>query len=217
MPSPRPTLVTAAVMALAGAALVLWPGTGGRPRRAGTPGARPAATAPAPGGAAHGPTPPAAGAPEGAPGPSPEVAARFAERVAALEARGAAAPGDRDALLELARLLHDGHRVRDALPRYRQAIALDPDDPGPYYDLASAHASLGAWDNARAVLEERLARAPGDGVALYDLGVIEVQAGDGAAAARRWRRAQEVATDPDLRRRVEVALARLAAEGRGGA
>ena len=145
------------------------------------------------------------------------MAARFAERVAALEARVAAAPGDRDALLELARLLHDGHRVRDALPRYRRAIALDPDDPGPYYDLASAHASLGALDDARAVLQERLARVPDDGVALYDLGVVEAQAGDAAAAARRWQRAREVTTDPDLRRRVEVALARLAAGPRGGA
>jgi tetratricopeptide (TPR) repeat protein len=92
---------------------------------------------------------------------------------------------------------------------YERAIELDPGDAQPYYDLASAHTLLADWAGARAILERRLARVPRDGVAMYNLGAVEANAGDPEAAAVWWTRARETATSADLRARLDDALSRL--------
>lgn len=138
-----------------------------------------------------------------------DVAARFQEQVRALEAQLAANPGDRGMVLRLAQLLHDGHRVGDALPLYRRAMELDPSDPQPYYDLASAHAGLGDWDAAASVLEERLDLNRQDAVALYDLGAVRANQGRPAEAVRLLEEAREATSDGALRARISEALARL--------
>lgn len=141
----------------------------------------------------------------------PEVAAVFTQRVSELETRLRASPDDRATLLALARLLHDGHRVQEAVALYRRAIERNPSEAQPYYDLASAHADLGDWPSARRVLLERLSRTPGDAVAMYDLGAVEANAGDADAAILWWRRASESTTDVDLRARAEAAMSQLRA------
>jgi len=139
------------------------------------------------------------------------AASVFQRRVESLEARLAAAPSDRDALLELARLLHDGHRTAAAVPLYRRALALTPDDAAVVYDLASAHGELGEWDAAADVLTARLADQPGDAVALYDLGAVRANQGRAEEARRHLEAAREVATDGALLARISEALARLKA------
>ncbi|HSG08046.1 MAG TPA: tetratricopeptide repeat protein [Longimicrobiales bacterium] len=138
-----------------------------------------------------------------------DVAARFQQQVDALREQLAASPSDRLLVLRLAQLLHDGHRVPDAVPLYRRAMELDPSDPQPYYDLAAAHAGLGDWDAAGAVLEERLAREPGDAVALYDLGVVRANQGRTEEAQVRLQQALDASSDGALRARISEALARL--------
>lgn len=138
-----------------------------------------------------------------------DVAARFQQQVDALQEQLAASPSDRLLVLRLAQLLHDGHRVPDALPLYRRAMELDPSDPQPYYDLAAAHAGLGDWDAAAAVLEERLARKAGDAVALYDLGMVRANQGRPDEAQLRLQQARDATSDGALRARISEALARL--------
>jgi tetratricopeptide (TPR) repeat protein len=178
-----------AAIAFAGVALLLRSSGGGE-----------AATQPAPPADPHGA--------EGIAG-GPEVAAAFSERLAALEARRKAAPDDRAVVLELARLLHDGHRTAEAIPLYERAIELDSADAQTYYDLASAHAALADWGAARAVLRRRLEDAPSDAVAMYDLGAVEANAGDALAASTWWGRARDAARDAELRAQIDASLARL--------
>jgi Flp pilus assembly protein TadD len=142
----------------------------------------------------------------------PQVGAAFDQRVRDLRWRVAAEPNDRILVLELARLLHDGHRTREAVPMYRRAVVLDPSDPVAQYDLAAAHGELGEWELAREVLRKRVEAAPTDAIALYDLGVVEANLDD-PAEARVWlERARSAAgADADLRARIEDALARLGA------
>ena len=141
----------------------------------------------------------------------PEVQAAFEARLRNLQAQVDAAPRDRARVLELARLLHDGHRTREAVPLYQRAIEIDPSEPGALFDLASAYGELGEWGRARDVLRARVEAAPADAVALYDLGVVEANLGDDAAAAELLRRALSVVgTDTELRARIEDVLSRLA-------
>lgn len=142
-------------------------------------------------------------------GEAGDVAARFRQQVEALEAQLAAAPTDRGLILRLAQFLHDGHRVADALPLYRRAMELDPADPQPYYDLASAYAGLGEWESAAEVLDQRLGQDPTDAVALYDLGAVRANQGRTADARRLLEEAREATTDGALRARISEALARL--------
>lgn len=143
--------------------------------------------------------------------PAGDVATLFQRRVAELEARLEAAPSDRSALLELARLLHDGHRVPDAISLYRKALDLDPSDAQVWYDLATAHGEIGAWDRAAEVLMDRLERAPADAVALYDLGAVRANQGRLEEARRHFEAAEGLATDGVLKARISSALARLKA------
>ena len=142
-------------------------------------------------------------------GETGDVAARFQQQVEALEAQLAASPSDRALVLRLAQFLHDGHRVADAVPLYRRAMELDPEDPQPYYDLASAYAGLGEWESAAEVLDQRLDQDPTDEVALYDLGAVRANQGRTADARRLLEEAREATTDGALRARISEALARL--------
>jgi Flp pilus assembly protein TadD len=142
----------------------------------------------------------------------PEVSAAFSERVSELERRVDAAPADRALRLELARLLHDGHRTREAIPHYWRAIELDRTDPTPHYDLASALGELGQWAQAREVLRARIQVAPNDATALYDLGVVEIELGEEEAAVAWWRQVVSLPdVEPTLRTRIDEALARVGA------
>jgi tetratricopeptide (TPR) repeat protein len=141
--------------------------------------------------------------------PAGGAAQAFDERVHALRAQVAAEPGRRERVLQLARLLHDGHRTADAVPYYRKAIELDPRDAQAYYDLASAHAELAQWDEAADVLQDRLDQDPLDGVARYDLAAVRANEGRTGEAARLFEEARAATTDGALLARISDALARL--------
>lgn len=135
----------------------------------------------------------------------------FRRKADELEARLARAPSDRDAVLELARLLHDGHRAADAIPLYRRALALAPGDAHVAYDLASAHGELGEWEEAAAVLGERLDDHPGEAVTLFDLGAVRANQERVQEARLYLEAAREATTDGALLARISQALARLKA------
>ncbi len=135
--------------------------------------------------------------------------AAYEERLHAVRMRVAAEPKAREGVVELARLLHDGHRTRDASTYYQQAIELDPAEPQAYYDLAAAHGELGEWDLAGGVLLDRLDQDSGDAVARYDLAAVRANQGRTDEAVRLFEEARETATDGALLARISDALARL--------
>lgn len=142
-------------------------------------------------------------------GSAEAATAAYEQRLHALRVGVDADPEAREGVLELARLLHDGHRTDDAVAWYRRAIELDPADAQPYYDLASAHGELGQWDLAAGVLLDRLDRDPGDAVARYDLAAVRANQGRAEEAVRLFEEARETATDGALLARISDALARL--------
>jgi len=137
------------------------------------------------------------------------VAPGFSERVHTLRAQVAARPEWRDGVVELARLLHDGHRTAEAVTYYRKAIELDRSEAQAYYDLASAHAELGEWDQAADVLQDRLDQDPLDAVARYDLAAVRANEGRAEEAVRLFEEARAATTDGALLARISDALARL--------
>jgi len=138
----------------------------------------------------------AAGVQVGAPvGPAAEV---FERRLSDLDTKLQAAPADRGLVLALARLLHDGHRTTEAVARYEQAIDMDPTDAQTYYDLASAHASDGGWNEANDALLRLLDLQPNDPMALYDLAAVRANQGLTAEAREYLAKARAVATDGEL-------------------
>lgn len=137
------------------------------------------------------------------------VAGALDLRVHSLEMRLQARPADRALRLELARLLHDGHRYPEAIAQYQAALRMDPDDAGPYYDLASLYMETDAPGAGVTVLEQRLERAPSDARALYNIGAIRANQGRVGDAARWFRAAAESTTDVSLQARAAEALDRL--------
>lgn len=145
------------------------------------------------------------------------VSVAFNARAVELETRLHVEPSDAAAALELARLYDDGHRASEAVPLYTRVIELTPDDPQPYYDLASLHAAAAEWDRARAVLEKRLARSPDDAMAMYDLGAVEANAGSTGKAIHWWTQARTATSDPTLRGQIDDALGRITSQMAGPA
>jgi len=141
--------------------------------------------------------------------PQGSAASAFEQRVHTLRAQVSQEPERREGVVQLARLLHDGHRTADALPYYRKAIELDPDEAQAYYDLASAHAELGEWEEAADVLQDRLERDPVDAVARYDLAAVLANEGRTEEAVRLFEEARAATTDGALLARISDALARL--------
>ncbi|MFI5363927.1 MAG: hypothetical protein ACHQ49_18350, partial [Elusimicrobiota bacterium] len=107
-----------------------------------------------------------------------------------------------------ATLAQAGHDAAAVL-ELRRALALDPDYPEPYLDLAAAESRLGRADAAAAVIEERLRRRP-DAAGWQSLGVYRLKAGMLAAGLDALRRAAASAPD-DPSIRLDLGYAELAA------
>ncbi len=137
------------------------------------------------------------------------VAPGFQARIDSLTARMESAPDDLDRVLELARLLHDGHRPDEAVPLYRRAQELEPGRAEVTYDLAAALSAAGDGEGASDVLRRRLDDVPDDAVAMYNLGALRANAGDTEGARRWFDRAVTTTSDGALRARAREALDRL--------
>lgn len=198
-----PTLAAAGLAVLGLLLVLLAPEPGGGPAASGVEGpvAVPAAVRETPSGVS------------GAAGPGRVGLEAFQTRLAGLEHAVEADPENRARILELARLLHDAHRLEEALPLYRRAVELDPEEPSAVYDLSAALLFVGRRREAQEALEAHLGRAPGDPTTLYNLGVVLAAAGDGAAARARWIQARDAGPEAPLLARIEE---RLAASGPRG-
>lgn len=137
------------------------------------------------------------------------VSSELMGRMHTLTARVESDPADTSALLELARLLHDAHKPRDAARYYARYTALNPANREAWLDLADSHGRAGDWPEARAAMQSLLELHPGDPAALYNLGVIELQLGDAAGARTWWEKAAGQTRDTATARRARDAIAQL--------
>jgi tetratricopeptide (TPR) repeat protein len=85
------------------------------------------------------------------------------------------APGDKDLAYYHAVTLGLSGRVDDALARFREAIALDPDDAQSYFAAFSIARDAGRLDEAAGVLRQWVARHPDDPQASMMLRELEAQ------------------------------------------
>jgi Flp pilus assembly protein TadD len=135
------------------------------------------------------------------------VSSAMRGRMRTLTNRVESDPADTSALLELARLLHDAHKPRDAARYYARYTALNPANREAWFDLADSYGRAGDWSDARAAMQSLLELHPGDPAALYNLGVIELQLGDAAGARTWWEKAAGQTKDTATARRARDAIA----------
>ncbi len=97
-------------------------------------------------------------------------------------------PRDRGALVALAQLYSDAGKFEQALPYYRRALDVAPNDAATRTDYANAlHSTrddLGALEQLRSVLKSQPDFPP----ALYEQGLVDAALGRGADAATSFRR-----------------------------
>jgi predicted O-linked N-acetylglucosamine transferase (SPINDLY family) len=94
-----------------------------------------------------------------------------------------------------------GHawRMRQDLPKalqaYRQALALEPDDPSGWNNVGATLQALGEWDEAIAAYQQAIARAPEQAAFHNNLGLLYAEVGRYAEAVVAHERAIQLQPD----------------------
>ncbi|MFQ5779514.1 MAG: tetratricopeptide repeat protein [Nitrospiria bacterium] len=98
-------------------------------------------------------------------------------------------PKDIEALVFMANANFDIQRFEKAQEFYLRALEVDPNNPHIRTDLASTYRHLGDSDKAIEELDQVLRAHPDHEVALYNLGIIQLNDKDnGGKAADAWER-----------------------------
>jgi Flp pilus assembly protein TadD len=129
--------------------------------------------------------------------------------IAALSAELETDSVDTGKLARLARLLHDGHQLEEAVVWYERYLAVDPTDRTIWLDLANCYAILERWEDARAVTLRHLERMPDDPQATYNLGAIYANRGQPELARQFWEQLARQSRDSSLVAMTTQSLARL--------
>ncbi len=93
-------------------------------------------------------------------------------------------PSDPAPRLKLADFLYDRHHFDQAIPWYRQALALDPKDVDARTDMATCYFSLGNAREAVIQLNDALNYDPHHGPTLFNLAVVNMEGAHNYPAAR---------------------------------
>jgi cytochrome c-type biogenesis protein CcmH len=154
----------------------------------------------------------AATAPEaGASGTGQDGLQQIAAMVGKLEARMKERPDDAQGWLMLARSYSVLGRFDQALPAYKRADALQPNNAALLSDYADAiAASRGTADNPESValVERALVADPAQPKALALAGTIAFDHGDYKAAIERWQKmADALPADSDMLKQVQASIA----------
>lgn len=91
--------------------------------------------------------------------------------------------------LARAQVLHRAGQLREAEREYHNALVADPALLPALHLRGVVLAQLGALEPALALLQQAATRTPGDGHILNNLGRVQLQSGDTAAAEQSFRRA----------------------------
>lgn len=105
-------------------------------------------------------------------------------------------PGNGFAVYNVAKILADAGRHREAVPYYQKALPLMAHAPGVHNNLANSLAALGRTDEAMAHFEAALRAEPGYAWAHFNLANVLLQTGRKPEALEHLRAA--VAADPKL-------------------
>ncbi len=137
---------------------------------------------------------------------SPAVVAARTQEIEQLQKVVEANPGDATSTLHLANLLHDdGSRNPQSIVRaveiYKQYLAMNPDNPDARVDLGVCYFELGRRDTARSQeyfasaakeMETAYQAHPTHQAAAFNLGIVNLHAGDLGAASKWFKRAVEI-------------------------
>jgi Flp pilus assembly protein TadD len=160
--------------------------------------------------------------------PTPQAAAHgggdtdmaaLGQRMRAALGAGASAPtptldtSDPAALAQAADRLFASQRFADAIPIYRQLLALKPGDADAQNDLGLALHYSGDTPAALAVLRPAAAAAPQQQRIQLTLGFVALQAGETETARQALSRARELAPESDVGREAARLLDTLAQQG----
>jgi Flp pilus assembly protein TadD len=121
-------------------------------------------------------------------------------------------PNDTEAIRMAANIAYEDERFPDAEREFRRYLELDSKDPGVRTDLASAILFQGRTDEARKMYTDIIATNPDFVQAHVNLGITLHSEGKREEALASFKRARELAKDPEQREHVERIIA--AAEGR---
>lgn len=86
-------------------------------------------------------------------------------------------------------------RLEEALEEYRSALRLDPDDVNVHNSLGVCLAQRQDLDGARGAFNEALRRVPGEAMALYNLGMLDMLEENVQGALTRFQQAYALDTD----------------------
>lgn len=157
-------------------------------------------------------TRPAPGAkPAGHP-PTLDEMKQMADRQAApLLEKLKADPNDGALLVQVGAIYHGSHQFKTAAGFYAQAVKADPKNVAVRTKLASSLYRNGDIDGALEQLNEALTYDPKDANALFDLGMIKLQAkGDNKGALVAWQRLLK--TNPQLSEDKKATVLKLMAD-----
>lgn len=137
---------------------------------------------------------------------------QMADRQAApLLERLKANPNDGSLLVQVGAIYHGNHQFKTSADFYAQAVKEDPKNVAIRTKLASSLYRNGDIDGALEQLNEALTYDPKDANALFDLGMIKLQAkGDNKGALAAWQRLLK--TNPQLSEDKKTTVLKLMAD-----
>lgn len=126
-----------------------------------------------------------------------------AQRIAALGAKIAQDPNNVEYQTQIANLYYDSRQYEKAIEHYRRSLKLRPEDPNVETDLAVSLHYAGRDDEALEALNRVLSYSPGFSQALFNKGIILINAKkDVNTAIRLWE--ELLRRDPDFAREAEL-------------
>lgn len=139
------------------------------------------------------------------------VSSGYYERVKDLESFLESHPADTTHMLRLARLLHQGHQLRDATLWYERLIEQKPQDIQIRLDLINAYGQAGQWELALQAADKLLEMKDGHPQALYNKAAIYANMGKKEDAKAIWQNLQEREDGTTIGTMSRNALEKLAA------
>jgi tetratricopeptide (TPR) repeat protein len=136
---------------------------------------------------------------------NPKALAAF-ERVLARD------PNDREAIRGKADVFYDQGDHKQAIPLFERYLTMAGDDPSARTDLATMYLAAGDGPKAVAMYKDVIAKHPTFLQAPYNLAVTYAQMGDTDSALTWFQKARALATDDQVRGRIDEMVARLTGE-----
>jgi tetratricopeptide (TPR) repeat protein len=121
-------------------------------------------------------------------------------------------PNDREAIRGKADVFYDQGDHKQAIPLFERYLTMAGDDPSARTDLATMYLAAGDGPKAVAMYKDVIAKHPTFLQAPYNLAVTYAQMGDTDSALTWFQKARALATDDQVRGRIDEIVARLTGE-----